>query len=285
MKAMIKIWIPAALLLSSCSIFFSKNEKNIVAKSQEVKKRSVSKDLKFTTIEARSLASRSTVRSSQNLNVNRSPEVQRQTSSNLSLKSQKVQGRLVAQSQIEGASQKNFPARKNLIARGEDLSPSQIQIQGYPQLKRLKVQTAPLTVDKIATQELALDQQKKILSEMQSAYDRALAKDFVSLYEKFKATRNLDPSIAAQGHYLAGLFFYATKSYGSSIQSFNSMLEIKGLNNSNKVKALFGKAQTYKKMNIPEQSVELYQEIIEKYPSSHEASRAAVELQKIRSQF
>jgi TolA-binding protein len=268
MESMMKIWIPLMLLLSSCSGFSVKNKipspklnsKDQVLKSRDTKKGSVPKVDKGKTIRATTTLTRF----------------------DLKVKSQKAKVSALADRQIQVAPQLNTQSQKT---KTSNLSDSQIHIQAAPQSKKLKVQTTPLSIEKIATQELALDQQKKLLSDMQSAYDQALAKDFIKLYQKLKTVKNLDPSIAGQGHYLAGLFFYATKFYGSSIQSFDSMLDIQGLNNSDKVKALFGKAQTFKKMNIPERSVELYQEIIEKYPSSHEASRAAVELQKVRSDF
>jgi len=162
---------------------------------------------------------------------------------------------------------------------------SHIQIQSSPQLKRILVQTRPLSMEAISKRELELTQQKKIFENLQSAYDQAIAKDFLVAYGEIKDISNLDTSLAIQAHYLAGLFFYATNAYGPSIQSFDFMLTVPNLSSSDRVKALFGKAKTYKKMNIPEQSARLYQEIIAQHPTSHEANRSVVELHKIRSQF
>lgn len=160
-----------------------------------------------------------------------------------------------------------------------------LQVQAAPQSKKISLKTVTPSAKDVGKNAMALESQKQTLQLMQAAYDQASGAEFVKLYEQLKKISNLDRSIASQGHYLAGLFYYATKTYGASIQSFDSVLRLEGLPQSDQVKAIFGKAQTFKKMNIPEQSVQLFQEIISQYPSSYEASRAAVELQKIRSQF
>jgi hypothetical protein len=164
-------------------------------------------------------------------------------------------------------------------------STSKIHVNAAPQSKRVEVTTYTLPAHQVVRTEFDLAHQKNLLKAMQAAYDQASTHEFIKLYEEFKNIPNLERSLASQGHYLAGLFYYATKSYGASIQSFDLMLAMKDLHESDKVKAIFGKAQTFKKMNIPEQSVLLYEEIIAKYPTSHEASRAAVELQKLRGEF
>jgi len=252
----IKLIIPIALL-SSCTLFGSKNEISVTqkkTKTEELKR----------------------VRKPAQVSVNVASKRHAQAKKNKKSSLKKPNVSTKASTKIATPRVKSLEPQTNV-----DI----VQVQAAPQSKNVKVTTATTPVSQVARTELDLANQKKLLKAMQEAYDQASTREFIDLYEKFKSISNLDRSLAGQGHYLAGLFYYATKAYGSSIQCFDLMLSIKDLHESDRVKAIFGKAQTFKKMNIPEQSVRFYEEIIAKYPASHEASRAAVELQKIRGEF
>lgn len=125
---------------------------------------------------------------------------------------------------------------------------------------------------------LKLSEQKQYFLRLQKAYDQEDLTEFQRLYAQLVPGRVTDTSIRNQAHYLAGLLFHSKKLYGQSLQAFEAILVFQNTNPSDQAKALFGKAMTYKQMNIPEQSRLTFEQIQTQFPTSYEASRAEVEM-------
>jgi hypothetical protein len=160
-----------------------------------------------------------------------------------------------------------------------------LRVLSAPQNKKISVVVPKISAEKSLSYKNFYEEQKVSLQKLQTFYDEMATDQFIKTYTDIKKQPHLDVSIASQAHYLAGLFFYATKAYGASIQSFDSMLKLRGIQDSDRTKGLFAKAKTFKKMNIPEQSEVLFQALIKEYPASVEASRATVELKKMGRHF
>lgn len=77
--------------------------------------------------------------------------------------------------------------------------------------------------------------------------------------------------------YLSGMLALQNKNYSSALKSFQKVL--KNYPNSNKVVAAqYGKALTYKKLNLAAEARRVFKEVMSKYPGSPESFRAEAEL-------
>lgn len=141
------------------------------------------------------------------------------------------------------------------------------QLSAHPQNKKLELSLKP--------QAERLAPESQLFEEIQGYYEQNDEIRFVSRYQAFEQSYSRSPRMA-EVHYMAGLLFLANKDYGRALKAFDRVLTTP--RHGHAPKALFAKAVTYKKMNLPEVSQPLLKQVQARYPKSIESQRAAIEL-------
>lgn len=122
---------------------------------------------------------------------------------------------------------------------------------------------------------------KDLYSELVGSFDR---NDEIAFFPRFQAfTEKYSKSpLADDAYYLAGLMSLSNKNYGPALRYFNQILQKYPLSNKSS-SALFAKGVTLKKLNLNEESRNVFAKVRKNYPGSPEARRAQTEL-KIMAQ-
>ena len=122
--------------------------------------------------------------------------------------------------------------------------------------------------------------ERDLYAELVKSYDMNNEIRFFSRYQAFMRSYGKGP-LADDAIYLAGLFSLSNKNYGPSLKYFN--LIIRQYPSSDKASgALFAKGVALKKMNLGEESKQIFAQVQKKYPGSPEALRAEGELKILK---
>lgn len=162
-------------------------------------------------------------------------------------------------------------AKKRQTARGPT---SSVAVAANPQTKRLELKGGP-------TDAMSKKSEATLLSEIQDRYDM---NDEVGFQMRYQALQKKFPKSARMNevHYMSGLLAIANRNYGPALKSFETILK-NSPRSREAPKAMFAKAITYKRMNLPEPSRAVLRTVQARYPKTLEAQRAALEL-KIEEQ-
>lgn len=141
-------------------------------------------------------------------------------------------------------------------------------VSAHPQNKRLVLDLKPAANLKIS--------EANLMNELQDRYDM---NDEIGFQSRYQAMQKNFPKSARlnDAHYMAGLLAISNKNYGPALKAFDQILKT-APNGPSAPKAMFAKAITYKRMNLPEPSRGLLRLVQTRYPKSLEAQRAGLEL-------
>lgn len=183
--------------------------------------------------------------------------------------------RTARQSPSSSAARANSDFKKDqamvLAAKRKNGVSSAGLVSANPQNKRLELKPDALSKKSEAT----------LLAEIQDRYDM---NDEAGFNARYKALQAKFPKSARlnEVRYMAGLLAISNKNYGPALQAFDTILKTAPRSHE-APKAMFAKAITYKRMNLPEPSRQLLRTVQTRYPKSLEAQRASLEL-KIEEQ-
>jgi TolA-binding protein len=147
-----------------------------------------------------------------------------------------------------------------------------VLLQARPQNKRIEM-SAP-NVDNKSLSE------KDLYAEVLGSYERnnmiAFASRFQAFQQRFAKSSLMDDAI-----HLAGLMALSNRDYGQALKHFNQVLKKYPL--SNKASAsMYAKGITLKKMNLTDESRQVFAKVRQAYPGGPEALRAETELKLLK---
>lgn len=163
--------------------------------------------------------------------------------------------------------------RALILAKKERGSSSSLTAR--PQKKKIELNLHSRLPESISEAELMKD--------LRNFYDQNQEIGFQSRYQalqqRFPKSHRLN-----EAHYMAGLLALANKNYGRAVKAFDLILK-RSPKSKEAPQALFAKAITFKRMNLPETSQALLKQVQARYPKSIEAQRAAFELKIQEKRF
>jgi TolA-binding protein len=147
-----------------------------------------------------------------------------------------------------------------------------VQVQARPQNKRIEM-ISPVLDHKTMSE-------KDLYAEVLGSYERnneiAFASRFQAFQQRFAKSSLMDDAI-----HLAGLMALSNRAYGQALKHFNQVLKKYPL--SNKASAsMYAKGVTLKKMNLTDESRQVFAKVRQAYPGSPEALRAEAELKMLK---
>lgn len=121
---------------------------------------------------------------------------------------------------------------------------------------------------------------KDLYAELLNAYNANDILKFQSYYKSF-SKRFLKSPLADDAIYLNGMFALTEKEYGKALIAFNQIQDKYPFSNKSTA-AIYAKGVCLKRMNLKDESKEVFVKLIKKYPGSPEALRAKVELGQVK---
>ncbi len=166
----------------------------------------------------------------------------------------------------------NKKAQLNPAAASTAGASSSVQMQARPQNKKIEM-VSPILDQKNLSE-------KDLYAELLGSYERNNEIAFVSRFQAFQQ-RYPKSSLMDDAVYLAGLMSLSNKAYGPALKNFNQVLKKYPLSNK-AAGAMFAKGVTLKKMNLTDESRQVFAKVQKSYPGSPEALRAGTELKLLK---